>query len=842
MQFYTSVIQNKNKMLVRGIDNGKPVKRIYDYSPYLFVPSKKETKYRTPTGQYVGKMDFPSIWEAREFIKEYENVEGMPIFGMTNFLYAFIFDMFQGEIKYDPSLVSVCSLDIETKMGEEDIATALQTTPNEVTAITISRNGKKTVLGCGEFKTDDPNVKYIRCKDEYHLLQVFLEIWNSVEYSPDVITGWNIEFFDIPYLVGRIIKILGEEAVKRLSPWGHIRPYDVEIKGKRVTSYELKGVSVLDYMALYKKFTYQNQESYRLDHIAFIELGEKKVDYKDEGYVNLNDLHDRNFQRFIEYNIHDVHLVDMLEDKLKLIELVFALAYDAKVNYNDTLASVRQWDVMIHNYLLERNIVVPQQKPSMVTDLVGGYVKEVQTGMHRWVLSFDLNSLYPHLIQQYNISPEMFVQRLSSFPSIDQILTGIKIPESEYSIAANGCAYRKDKQGFLGAIMAKMYDDRVIYKKQMIEVKKEYEKTKNKELLKEISRLDNMQMAKKIQLNSAYGALGNKYFRWFDINHAEAITMSGQLSIRWIADRMNEYLNKLCKTTNVDYIVASDTDSIYVTVANLVDMVFEDQSDTKKIVAWLDKVCIEKLEPFIDKSYQQLADNMGAFAQKMKMKRECIADKAIWTAKKRYILNVWNVEGVAYDKAKLKMSGIEAVKSSTPQACRDALKHAFEIIMNKDETALQSYIADFKEEFKTLPFETIAFPRGVTNVSQYANKTYRRQPGDKIDASNLFVVGTPIHVKGSILYNKLVDDMRIRDKYETIANGDKIKFAYLKQPNPYRVNVISAPGQLPEEFKLQQYIDYDLQFSKAYIDPLSIILDSIGWSVEKRSTLDDFFS
>lgn len=842
MQFYTSVTQVKNKMFVRGIDNGKPVKRVYDYSPYLFVPSKKETQFRTPTGQSVGRMDFNSIGEARDFVKEYENVEGMPIFGMTNFLYTFIFDMFKGEVKYDPSLISVCSLDIETKVGEEDIATSIQTTPNEVTAITISRNGHKTVMGCGDFTTNDPKVTYLKCRDEEALLRVFLETWNSSDYSPDVITGWNIEFFDIPYLVGRIIKILGEDAVKRLSPWGLIRPYDVEIKGKRVTSYELRGVSVLDYMALYKKFTYQNQESYRLDHIAFIELGEKKVDYKDEGYINLNDLYNRNFQRFIEYNIHDVHLVDMLEDKLKLIELVFALAYDAKVNYTDTLASVRQWDVMIHNYLMERNIVVPQQKPTIVSELVGGYVKEVQTGMHRWLVSFDLNSLYPHLIQQYNISPEMFIKRILGWPTIDQILNGYALPETGYSVAANGCAYSKEKQGFLAAIMAKMYDDRVIYKKQMIEVKKEYERTKDKSLLKEISRLDNMQMAKKIQLNSAYGALGNKYFRWFDINHAEAITMSGQLSIRWIADRMNEYLNKLCKTKDVDYIVASDTDSIYVTVANLVDMVFPDQTDTKKIVAWLDKVCMEKLEPFIDKCYQDLADRMGAFAQKMKMKRECIADKAIWTAKKRYILNVWNQEGVAYDKAKLKMSGIEAVKSSTPQACRDALKEAFGIIMNKDEETLQDYIANFKDTFRTLSFEQIAFPRGVSNVSQYAAKTYKRQPGDRLDATQLFVVGTPIHVKGSILYNKLVDDLKVRDKYEQIANGDKIKFAYLKQPNPYRINVISSPGELPSEFGLQRYIDYDLQFSKSYIDPLSIILDSIGWSVEKKSTLDDFFS
>ena len=833
MEFYTSVIQNKNKMLVRGIENGKPVKKVIEYKPYLFIPTKNQSKYRTPAGETVGRMDFDSVSEAKDFINQYDDVSGMPIFGMTNFLYTFIFDTFRGEIKYDPALISVCSLDIETRVGQEDIATAIQTTPNEITAITLSRNGKMAVFGCGDFETEDENITYYKCKDEKALLTVFLEIWNSSDYRPDVVTGWNIEFFDIPYLVGRIAKILGEEATKKLSPWGQIRPYDVEVKGKKITSYELKGIAALDYLALYKKFTYANQEKYTLDHIAFVELGEKKVDYRDQGYTGLNDLHDRNYQLFIEYNIHDVRLIDMLEDKMKLIELVFAMAYDAKVNYVDTLASVKPWDVIIHNYLMERCIVVPQQKPAMVSDLVGGYVKDVQVGMHKWVVSFDLNSLYPHLIQQYNISPEMFVERLSSFPSLDTLLDrsydfGPTNPEWAY--AANGCVYRRDKQGFLGAIMAKMYDDRVAYKKAMIEVKKEYEKTKDKTLLKEISRLDNLQMAKKIQLNSAYGALGNKYFRWFDINHAEAITMSGQLSIRWIADRMNEYLNKLCKTDGVDFIVASDTDSIYVTVDRLVSMVFPDQTDTKKIVGWLDKVCMEKFEPFIDKSYQDLADRMNAYAQKMKMKRECIADKAIWTAKKRYILNVWNQEGVAYEKAKLKMSGIEAIKSSTPMACRNKIKECLDLVMNKDEDTMQQFILKFREEFKTLKFEEIGAPRGVSNLTDYMGK-----------GGELYAKGTPIHAKGSIFYNSLINKYKLNGEYELIGNGDKIKFCYLKSPNPFSVNVISAPGELPSQFGIERFIDYEVQFNKTFIDPLSIILNAIGWSAEKRSTLDSFF-
>lgn len=833
MEYYTSVIQQKNKMLVRGIENGKPVKKVIEYKPYLFIPTKNESKYKTLSGDTVGRMNFDSVSEARDFTTQYEDVGGMPIYGMTNYLYTFIFDNFRGEIKYDPALISVCSLDIETKVGKEDIATSIQTTPNEITAITISRNGFKSVFGCGDFVSSDESVKYYHCKDEKALLTSFLEIWNSIEYRPDVMTGWNIEFFDVPYLVGRIAKILGEEATKKLSPWGQIRPYDVEVKGKKVTSYEIKGISVLDYLALYKKFTYANQEKYSLDHIAMVELGEKKLDYREQGYTGLNDLLERNFQLYVEYNIHDVRLIDMLEDKMKLIELVFAMAYDAKVNYADTLASVKPWDVIIHNYLMERNIVVPQQKPALVSDLVGGYVKDVQVGMHKWVVSFDLNSLYPHLIQQYNISPEMFVERLSSFPSLDTLLDvskDLNWNQTDVSYAANGCVYRKNKQGFLGAIMAKMYDDRVRYKKEMIECKKEYEKTKDKNLLKEISRLDNLQMAKKIQLNSAYGALGNKYFRWFDINHAEAITMSGQLSIRWIADRMNEYLNKLCKTNDFDFVVASDTDSIYVTVDKLVNAVFPDQTDTKKIVQWLDKVCEDKFEPFIDKCYQNLADRMNAFDQKMKMKRECIADKAIWTAKKRYILNVWNQEGVSYEKAKLKMSGIEAIKSSTPLACRNKIKGCLDLVMNKDEETMQKFIMDFRDEFKTLKFEDIAAPRGVSNLTDYICKQ-----------GGMYVKGTPIHAKGSIFYNSLINKYKLNGQYDLIGNGDKIKFCYLKSPNPFAINVISAPGELPSEFEIQRFIDYDVQFSKTFIDPLSIILNAIGWSAEKRSTLDSFF-
>lgn len=835
MHFYTNVVRHRNNILVRGVKDGTPYKKSIRYKPHLFVSTNKPSKYRNLKGDSVGRIDFDSMADAREFTDQHQGVSGMDIYGLTDYTYLFIHDAFPREIRYDPSHISVVSLDIECSIegGFPDIGLA----NNEITAITISRNGKRTVFGCGEYKEHQRHIKYYRCVDEKVLLTSFLEVWNSSEYSPDVITGWNIEFFDIPYLINRIVRVLGDKKdAERLSPWGILREYEVEIRGRKNQAFSPLGISVLDYLSLYKKFTYTQQESYRLDYIAQVELAERKLDYSE--YDNLDDLRFKNFQKYIEYNVHDVDLVDKLEDKLKLIELVYAMAYDAKVNHEDTLASVRQWDVIIHNYLRQRNIVIPQfDRNSNIKSLVGGYVKEPKIGLSKWVVSFDLNSLYPHLIMQYNISPEMFVTRIDENIRIEDLLEGGASKFIDYlkktnaSMAANLCLYSKEKQGFLPALMERMYNDRVIYKKKMIDAKKEYEKTKDSSLLKEISRLDNLQMAKKIQLNSAYGALGNKWFRWYDINHAEAITMSGQLSIRWIEGKLNEYLNKLLKTKDNDYVIASDTDSVYITLDKLVAMVYTPPMDDREVVKFLDKVCREKIEPFIDAAYQELADNMNAYAQKMQMKRENIANKGIWKAKKMYILNVWNSEGVQYDSPKLKMLGIEAVRSSTPSSCRDNIKKSLDIIMNKDEATLHRFIDRFRIEFKGMSYDEVAFPRGVKDIEKWTSGN-----------SDLYEKGTPIHVKGAIIYNYLLKSKQVTHKYETINSGEKIKFCYMRKPNPYNISVLSCPNGLPKELDLQQFIDYEKQFEKAYLDPITSIISTIGWHTEKRATLEEWFT
>lgn len=820
MKFYTNIFSRGDKIYVRGYENGKAIENIINYKPYLFVP-KKNGKYNTLDGQDVEKLEFDSIKEAKKFIDDYSEVSNFKIYGLTNFPYLYIYDNYPGEISYDPSIISIVSIDIECAADEG--FPSIQKADKEITAITIRKDKLCYAFGCGEFVTHDPNIFYVKCNNEYELLMKFLQAWKFLR--PDIVTGYNIEFFDIPYLYNRIKQLLGEAEAKKLSHWGFVDEKLINFKGKENQTYSLSGISVLDYYQLYRKFTFGNQESYKLDYIAQIELGEKKIDYSE--YGSLLELYKNNFQKFMEYNIHDTVLVDRLEEKLKFIEQVMAFAYDAKVNYSDTMTTVRPWDIIIHNYLLDRRIVIPQfSKQNMTESLVGGYVKEPKIGLSKWVVSFDLNSLYPHLIMQYNISPEMFVGKLDNFNSIDGLLEdNIDFSSENVAIAANGCMYNKQKQGFLPALMEKMYNDRTEYKQKMIDAKKEYEKTKDKKYEKLIAQYHNMQLAKKIQLNSAYGALGNEYFRWFNFNHAEAITTSGQLSIRWIEKKINEFMNKLLKTKNEDYVIASDTDSIYVTFEKVIP---EGASELDTVKA-IDQFCENKIQPYINKCYQELAVRMNAYQQKMFMKRETIANKGIWKAKKMYILNAWNVEGVQYDRPKLKMQGIEAVRSSTPHACRENIKKALEIIMNKDEAELKRFVADFKEKFIHLSFEDVAFPRGVNGMNKYKN------------SKSIYVKGTPIHVKGALLFNRLLVQYNIKN-IPPIMDGDKIRFAYLKLPNPVGDTVIAASDQLPEQFDLDKYIDRELQFNKAFLEPLKSITEIIDWQPEQISTLEGFFA
>jgi len=652
------------------------------------------------------------------------------------------------------------------------------------------------------------------------------------ENSPEVVTGWNCELYDIPYLIGRIDRIMGEKVVKKFSPWGIVRKNELVISGRKQISYEIAGISIIDYLDLYKKSpATSNQESYRLDHIAFMELGQKKLDHSE--FDTFREFYTKDWNKFVDYNIVDVELVDKLEDKLKLIDLCFTRAYDAKVSFTDIAYQVRTWDAIIFNYLKKKNIVIPQkERNSKDEKYEGAYVKSPIPGKYDWVVSFDLNSLYPHLIMQYNISPETLVDQKHPHATVDRLLNQEITFElyKDYAVCANGAMYRKDVRGFLPELMEKMYNERVIFKKRMIKAKQEYEKTPTKDLEKEIARCNNVQMAKKIALNSAYGAIGNQYFRYYKLANAEAITLSGQVSIRWIENKMNDYLNKILKTEGEDYVIASDTDSIYLNMGPLVERVYQGREKTpEKIVGFLDKICQMELEPYIESSYKELAEYVNAYDQKMQMKRETIADRGIWTAKKRYILNAWDIEGVRFSEPKLKIMGIEAIKTSTPAPCRKMIKDGLKLMMTATEDEMIDFIENCRQEFKTLPPEEIAFPRSVSEINKWKSST------------TMYNKGCPIHVRGVILYNHWTKKMGVVNKYPSIQSGEKIKFVYLKTPNTIQENVISFIQDFPKELGLNKYVDYELQFNKSFIEPIKIILDCIGWNIERQNTLESFF-
>lgn len=826
MKFYTNFLRYGNRIFIRGYSNGKQFSDKVEYNPILYFPTKEKTEFKTLNGEFVKPVPQGNIKSALNVVKNYNEIENYQVYGSTNFPYVYINDTYSGKINYDVSQIKVANIDIEvaSENGFPHVAFASE----EIIAITIKIKDTFYVFGCDEYSISKENVQYCKCDSEFDLLQKFLHLW--CEHSPDVITGWNVRFFDVPYLYNRMCKILGESEARSLSPWKIVESDNIVIRGSEQGAYNIYGITTLDYYELYRKFTYSQQESYKLDHIAFVELGEKKLDYSE--YESLHTLYKNDYQKFIDYNIKDVELVDKLEDKMKLIELAFALAYDAKTNFTDVFTQVRMWDCLIHNYLIDKNIVVPQKRVKRKdVQYAGAYVKDPIVGMHDWIVSFDLNSLYPHLIMQYNISPETIITNRNMPTDIEYYLNpSNEITKTKYSVAASGTCFSKTKQGFLPEIMESMYGERSEYKKKMILAEKEYEKTKDESLINDISRYKNIQMAKKIQLNSAYGALGNEYFRFFDVRQAEAITLSGQLSIRWIANDLNKYLNNLLKTKDEDYVIASDTDSVYMNFGPLISKIFKTETDKNKIVDFLDKACSEKIEPFINESYEKLAKRQNAYSQKMIMKREVIADKGIWTAKKRYILNVWDSEGVRYGSAKLKMSGIEAVKSSTPYSCREKIKEALKVVMNGNQNEFHSFVENAKNEFKQLSFEDIAFPRSVSDINKFKDRVH------------VYGKGTPIHVRGALLFNSLISKYKLGKKYELIQNGNKVKFCYLKLPNPIQENVLAINNILPKEFELEKYIDYQLQFEKAFLEPLNIIVDKINWTTEKVNTLEGFFS
>lgn len=828
MSFYTNVQKYGNRILYVGYENGKRIVDKIEYYPKLFVSTNKKSNYQSIFGEYVDTITPGNMNDCKEFVENHSNVSNFKIYGTQDYAAQYISDTFPNGCELDIDKINVSYIDIECKSDngfpKPDVA------EQPITAITLKSNQSDTFYtwGCGDYNAPD-NVEYVNCRDENTLLHLFLDHWSK--NCPDIITGWNVKYFDMCYIVNRINRILGEKETKRLSPF-KIAPWIKRAKGGEQFA-QIIGVNTMDYLDLFKKFgySYGPQESYSLDNISNVVLGEKKLDYSE--YESLHDLYIQDHQKFIDYNVRDTALVERIDETTGLIALAITLAYKANTQFENVFGSVKIWEVYIYNTMIRDNLVAPiaDKSNSSGHKIEGGYVKEPKIGMNRWVASFDANSLYPHLIMQYNLSPETIIKSVGGH-TVDNLLNGqkIDIPEN-CNITPGGLIASNTKKGLFPHIVDSLYSERADIKKEMLRTEQAYENTKGadkttqKLLLKTKNKLHNEQMAIKILMNSLYGAMANQYFQFFDNRIAEAITLSGQLTIRWAERAVNSYLQKIMGDKK-DRVVAIDTDSVYVSFIDIVKK-YEKNANDIETSKFIDDMATQAIEPMFEKSFDSLAKYLNAYEQKIIMGREVIASKMIITGKKRYITHVINSEGVQFTKPKLKITGIESVRSSTPMICRKYIEDTLHIIMNDDEKTLHNFVSSKRKEFNNQLPEDVAFPRGVSEVKKYTNgKGYNK--------------GTPIAVRSAILFNNL---MRENKNVEPIKDGDKIKFLYLKTPNKIGENVIGFPKVFPKQLNfLKPHIDFDMQFEKSYLNPMRTICNAIGWSTEKKSSLEDFFS
>ena len=836
-EFYTNVAVSRGQILVRGHADGVPFKERVDFSPTHYTITESETGFKSLDGDNLKPIKFDSITEAKNFTSKFSDVEGMrEVFGFDRYAYNYIYEKYR-KMEYDTSKISVVYFDIECKSDKGFPSPDLAA--NELTAISLRKGDLTIVLGTVDYVEHKPDVVYVKCKDETDLIYKFIDVWKK--FDPDIISGWNIEFFDIPYLVNRINTVLGEHVSKQLSPWNQVHAYTAHDKfGREQSSYTFVGISTIDMMAAYKKFSFKNQESFSLNYIAHVELGEEKTDYSE--YESLHDFYLKNPQKFIEYNIQDNDLVYRINEKTGLIDQIVELAYSAKVNFADAFGSVLIWEVIIKNYLEDKGIIVPttRKRNHKKAPIMGAFVKEPVPGRYKWVVGLDLDSLYPHLIMQYNISPETLVQCIRALMErmpIEDILAG-KIGTDDiiserlakgYGYTPNGCFFRNDVRGFLPSLMDTMYTDRKSFKRRMTEARKQNNIDPSPELETLITQLNNRQMAIKIALNSAYGALSNEYCMFYDLNLAEAITYSGQLAIKWIAQELNVYFNKLLHTVDKDYVIASDTDSAYLCLDELVKSVFPEGAPSETIVKFLEKINETKINPLIERTYERLREMTGAYEQKMSMKVESISEVGIWKKKKKYALAMWWDEGVFLKEVKVKIKGLEAIQSSTPELCRDGIKKALKFILFDEKDKLLQLIDDYELKFRAASFEEIAATAGVSDMEKY------------YDPNTIFKKGCSFHTRGALLYNKLIKEKKIDHLYQKIQSGDKIKYCYMKTPNPVQQNVFSVFNRFPKELGLEKYIDYDTQFEKEFKGPIDGLAQVVGWDINNNATLEAFF-
>lgn len=849
-KFYIAARKWGNRILHRYITADGKEKRIeVEFKPILFMKDNTQRDTydrRSMIGDIpLSAIQYENIKEFNDAVTTYARM-GV-VYGQNKVEPQFISRAYRGEIQFDVSKIRLCGLDIEVR--SPDGFPRPEKADHPVTAITHydSIDDKYYVFSLADWDAAksvlDPEVvsriEFRHFETEKSLLLAWVGLWTSK--CPATVTGWSTNRFDLPYLYNRLLKMFGEITCKSLSPFNVVRSTEsLDKYGEIETSIDIYGVNCLDYNELYRKFTFKPRESYKLNYISYVELGEKKIDYSDEG--SLEDLYAKNPQKYVDYNVLDVVLVLRLDKKLQLLPLAYFVAYTAKINPDGVYSPVNTWDALVFNHLDAEG-----RSPQIVVSSAdkvkyeGAYVKEPQIGEFESVVSFDVASLYPSIIRQWNMCPSTLNEELS-LPYgryVEEMLDSTLQFSPDVAVCANGVAFNRDVPGVFPILVEKLFNERKRSKTLSKDHKKAAEKLKAVGDMEGYSResflsasFDAKQGAIKVLLNSLYGATGNIYFRYFDLRIAEGITRTGQVVIRWVENDINLFLNRATKMYK-DRVLAIDTDSVYITLKDVVDAVLGTDVDIQKKIDFLDKSCKMIEEKVIKTSFERLRQYCGCAAEAIEMKREAIASKAFWLAAKAYALDVYDMEGVRYAEPDLKSTGLKLVKSETPEFCRKALGEAIKILLrgSNPDRAIE-FIDKTRIEFHALAPHDMASTKTVNEIGKY----------EETNGSTLYKKGTPQHSKASIVYNHLLVKHDLQKKFERVKRGEKVKVAFLSEPNPAKSDVIGFPLFLPKELGLHEYLDVDGMFLVNFRRPLEDICKVLKIKTERVNNLEDFFS
>lgn len=843
--FYTHIFHDREGIRYRGYKDGYRIKAILPYKPSLFVPSNEPTGYKTIYGNDVKRMEFENIEMAQEFVRSVQDLGHEYLYGNTRYHYAFLADTFKEQIDFDINLIKKVTIDIEVDTSKGYAPTVNPYAP--IITITLKSFNTFYVFGLKPYTPKRPDVKYKQFPNEMAMLQAFVTAWKKLDF--DILFGWNTDQYDIPYIVNRINRVLGSGAANSLSPWNKIREHFINFKGQQIQTYDILGISSLDYIDLYRRYM-PKAESDALKSVGELELGETKVDY--EG--TLHELYANDYDKFIEYNIQDVALVDKLDAKLKLADMVITTAYDAKCNFADVQQQVRMWDAIAFNELKKKKIAVPQIKIASKTEkFTGAFVLPAQAGIHKWVVSFDFASLYPSLMIEHNISPDSIEhQTLNVFKNDlnDKKLNFDEegmvsrredlsfLSDLNYCCSGAGWLFRRDKQGAFGEILEQMFIDRMKYKELMKEADIARSKTTDVQEKKKLdyayAKYKNFQLAKKIQLNAAYGATGSPYFRFFDLRLARSVTLSGRSILLQVKEHITK---KIHQRFNIDYdpIIYGDTDSLYITAKPFVDQL-EDNLTPQDIVEKIDKIYCDEILTYINEAIVMHRSRYNTLKPQIEMVRDVIAERTIFVSKKRYVMEIWDKEGKRYKSPDRKATGLEMIKSTTAAFCKAWLNQAIDFILDNDVNGLSRFIDTNRLAFRKLPIDLISYPQNVNDIEKYisqfdSNKvinfdnTLDRDMNDENESG--LKKGTPIGAAAAFTFNRALDERGL--KYEKIKSGVRMRYIYLKCDNPFKSHVIGMLDKPPRELELDKWIDYEAQFKKVFINPVNILLKAVGW-------------